>query len=73
MIRLTAAGRHNLRVLPFVIFVRIPIALPLILMRAIVEFAEEHCHFVPGLRSGPWFETRNAGKPQDFYNAEGGD
>ena len=55
-IRLTPLGRRNLAVFPIVILVRLPLALPLIAMQWIVEFAEAHFDVIPGIRLGAWWE-----------------
>ncbi len=53
--RLTQVGKHNLKWLPFVIFIRAPLMLPFFAAQWLVDCGEK-MQGLPGLRMGAWFE-----------------
>jgi len=58
-VKLTPVGKHNLKWLPFVVFVRLPLMLLFVVAQWLVEKGERLLG-MPGLHMGAWFERSHA-------------
>lgn len=54
--KLTETGRHNLKIIPVVIFIRLPLMFPFWIAQSVVGLGNKLDQILPGLRYGRWFE-----------------
>ena len=63
-VKLTKVGKHNLKWLPFVVLVRLPLMLPFVAAQFLVDLGES-LQGMPGLKMGAWFERNGNGKRKE--------